>query len=61
MAGFDKKVYDQQYKKDKFDNFSFYAPKGTKDKAKKLASKKGMVLSEYLRYLIDKAYEEDAE
>lgn len=52
--GFDKNAYDQQYKKDKFDNFSFYAPKGTKDKAIKQAQSKGMKLSEYLRYLIDK-------
>lgn len=54
MAGFNKSEYDQQYKKDKFDNFSFYAPKGTKDKAIKKAESMGMKLSEYLRYLIDK-------
>lgn len=52
--GFDKNAYDQQYKKDKFDNFSFYAPKGTKAKALKRADELGMKLSEYLRYLIEK-------
>lgn len=52
--GFDKNAYDQQYKKDKFDNFSFYAPKGTKAKAQARAKKLGMKLSEYMRYLIEK-------
>ena len=51
---FDKKNYDYQYKRDNFDNFSFYAPKGTKDKAKKKAAEMGMKLSEYLRFLIEK-------
>ena len=54
MAGFDKEAYCQQYKKDNYDNFSFYAPKGTKDKAQKKADSMGMKLSEYLRYLIEK-------
>lgn len=54
MAGFNKDAYDQQYKKDKFDHFAFFAPKGTKDKVLERASEKSMTLSEYFRDLIKK-------
>ena len=50
---FDKDKYDRQYKKDNFDNFSFYAPKGLKEQAQSKAESLGMKLSEYLRYLIE--------
>lgn len=52
--GFDKNAYDQQYKKDKFDHFAFFAPKGTKALVTKRATELGMSQSEYLRYLIKK-------
>ena len=50
---FDENKYRQQYKKDHFDNFSFYAPKGTKAKAQAKADSMGLKLSEYMRYLIE--------
>ena len=52
--GYDKNAYNNQYKKDKFDHFGFYAPKGTRERAETRAKQLGMKLSEYLRYLIEK-------
>lgn len=54
MAGYVKKEYDQQYKRDHFDHITFYAPKGTKDKVKERAKQLDMKSAEYLRYLIEK-------
>lgn len=51
--GYDKNAYNNAYKKEKFDHFGFYAPKGTKEKVEKRAQEKGMKLAEYLRYLIE--------
>lgn len=52
--GYDKNTYNKAYKKEHFDQFNFYAPKGTKAKVEKRAQEKGMKVAEYLRYLIDK-------
>lgn len=51
---FDRNEWNNQYKKEKFDFFGFYAPKGTKDIVKKRASEKEMTIAEYLRDLIEK-------
>ena len=51
MGKFDKKAYDQQYKKDNFDNIAFYAPRGTKQKLMDIAAKNDISLSELLRRL----------
>jgi hypothetical protein len=51
---YDKNAYNNQYKKDKFDHFGFYAPKGTKEKVEARAQELGMKLAEYFRYLIEK-------
>lgn len=54
MAGFDKNAYNNQYKKDKFDHFTFYAPKGTKEIVTNRAQSLGMTVAEYIRDLIKK-------
>lgn len=57
MGKFVKKDYDQQYKKDYYDNIAFYAPKGTKAKLAETAAKQGISLSELLRRLSQEAIE----
>ena len=60
MCEFNKDKYDQQYKKDHFDLISFFAPKGTKDKIKALASAQGVSNSEFMRQLVINAINEKA-
>lgn len=50
---FDRNDWNNQYKKEKFDHFGFYAPKGTKDKVNRRAEELGMTLAEYFRHLIE--------
>ena len=57
MGNFDKKAYDQQYKRDNFDNIAFYAPRGTKNKLMDMAVKRDISLSELLRRLCMTAIE----
>ena len=56
---YDKNEYNKQYKKDNFDRFSFFAPKGTKDKVNKRAEELGMTLAEYFRHLIEQDTQKD--
>lgn len=51
---FDRNDWNNQYKKEKFDFFGFYTPKGTKEKVTKRAKELGMNTAEYLRHLIEK-------
>lgn len=57
MGTFIKKDYDQQYKRDYYDNITFYAPKGTKAQLAEVAAKEGISLSELLRRLSKLAIE----
>ena len=51
---FDRNEWNIQYKKDHFDRFSFFAPKGTKEKVTKRAKELGLNQAEYFRRLIEK-------
>lgn len=61
MGTFDKDKYDQNYKKEHFDYFGFFAPKGTKEKAQAVAKGKGLKVSEYIRNLLLEAIEKDTQ
>ena len=56
-----KHEYDQRYKQEHFDHFSFYVPKGIKAQAQAIADRKGIKLSEYARNAIIDAIEKDTQ
>lgn len=56
---FDRNEWNVNYKKDHFDNISFFAPKGTKDKVKACATAKHQTVSEYMRNLVEDAIKKD--
>lgn len=56
---YDKNAYNNKYKKEKYDHFAFYAPKGTREKLENAAKNKGMCLAEFIRSTLYKEINED--
>ena len=58
---FDRNKYNNEYKKEKFDFFGIYTPKGTKETVQKIANSKGLKMSEYIRNALMDAIEKDTQ